>query len=382
LQILLAISLIVVAGLGGAAWYASRQRNIADANRKQAEDILDFLVYDLSADLERIGHPEIADMMRGRIDEYYRKLGPDPADAKLIAARAAAEDNTAMQELDYGNFNQALAGFRAARSIREGLARREPDDPMSLYLLAVSDAHIGNALSMLSDYAGAISSYRSSLDLMRRIKDTQEVPPVFRHQSVVVNDAIGQIYLLQGELDQAMAAYEAAAKPLQELLSRQPDFADDTVFLTDTADLYGGLGKIWMARREWSLAEQALIKSADARERLVEHSPKDREWLAKACETQDDLAQTRVNMADLHGALRAYEASLGYLDRQAALDATDAHLQNNRLATIVNIGNIQEQVSITGDAWKKANTLRREMLSLGMAIDPVAATEIARHPDD
>src|ERR1019366_6490120 len=119
------------------------------------------------------------------------------------------------------------------------------------------------------DYPAALGSYRSSLDLMRRVKEAPDLPPVFRHQTVVANEAIAQVRLLQGDLDQAMAAYEAASEALQKILSRQPEIADDPILVTDIADLNGGFGKIWMAREEWKFAEPALLKAANARDRLA-----------------------------------------------------------------------------------------------------------------
>ncbi len=381
LQLLLAMSLLAAAVLGASAWYVSRQRDIADANRKNAEEVLDFLVYNLSVELERVGHPEILDMVRNRIDEYYRELGPDPADIQMLAARAVVDDNTAGQQLRDGDLDQALAGFLAARTIREGLARRERDQPDWLYLLAVSDAQIGDVLRARGDYPAAIGSYQSSLDLMRRVKEAPDLPSVFRHQTVVANEAIAQVRLLQGDVDQAMAAYDAASEALQKLLSRQPEIADDPIILTDIAELYGGFGKIWTAREEWKLAEPALLKAADARDRLAGRGPLDIEALAAASSAHDGLARTCVELGDMRGALSSYEASLSYLDRLAALKPIDAGVQSNRLASMVNIGNLQDLLSVPGDAWQRAHSLRREMMRRRMAIDAAANAEIDQHPD-
>ena len=381
LQLLLAMSLLAAAVLGASAWYVSRQRDIADANRKNAEEVLDFLVYNLSVELERVGHPEILDMVRNRIDEYYRELGPDPADIQMLAARAVVDDNTAGQQLRDGDLDQALAGFLAARTIREGLARRERDQPDWLYLLAVSDAQIGDVLRARGDYPAAIGSYQSSLDLMRRVKEAPDLPSVFRHQTVVANEAIAQVRLLQGDVDQAMAAYNAASEALQKLLSRQPEIADDPIILTDIAELYGGFGKIWTAREEWKLAEPALLKAADARDRLAGRGPLDIEALAAASSAHDGLARTCVELGDMRGALSSYEASLSYLDRLAALKPIDAGVQSNRLASMVNIGNLQDLLSVPGDAWQRAHSLRREMMRRRMAIDAAANAEIDQHPD-
>ncbi len=216
---------------------------------------------------------------------------------------------------------------------------------------------------------------------MRRVKEAPDLPSVFRHQTVVANEAIAQVRLLQGDVDQAMAVYDAASEALQKPLSRQLEIADDPIILTDIAELYGGFGKIWTAREEWKLAEPALLKAADARDRLAGRGPLDIEALAAASSAHDGLARTCVELGDMRGALSSYEASLSYLDRLAALKPIDAGVQSNRLASMVNIGNLQDLLSVPGDAWQRAHSLRREMMRRRMAIDAAANAEIDQHPD-
>ena len=379
----LALSLFILAAQGATIWYASQQRDIANINRGHAEAILNFLVYDLTTELAKIGHPEISDIVRSRIDEYYRQLGPDPDDVRMIAARATAEENTAINDLRFGNVNKALEGFRASRSIREGLARREPNDPNWLYFLAVSDAYIGNALRVQGDFDGALNFYRSSLAIMQRIKRTGDLAPIFRHQFAVAYEAIGLIYLDQNRGDDAMQSFAEAMGFVREAPVAGQGAAIDAIALVDVATVYDGIGKVWMMRHRLDLAEQSFRKVVETCSRLLNVEPTNRTWLALAAKNQDQLAHSRFEMGNVDGAVDAFQQGLEYLEQQANLDEHDDQAQENRLAMTISIANVLQETGKPNPEmyWKKANDLSRQMIRLGIPVDAVASAELSRHPD-
>jgi hypothetical protein len=140
---LLAASLAGSAIMAGFAVTAIAERNDANAQRTQAEGLVEFMIGDLRRKLEVSGHLDALDAVGGRAMTYYAAERSHGLDAQSLGRRARVLHMLGEISDRRGDLGAALNFFReASKSTGENLTRR-PNDPQLIFDHAQSVYWVG-----------------------------------------------------------------------------------------------------------------------------------------------------------------------------------------------------------------------------------------------
>ena len=123
-----ALAVVVAVAMSLVALYAIDQERRAVAARKNAEDILNYLLYQLRDKLQPIGHLDIIEDVQNKVEMYYRNLGfsqRDPVALNNWAVLLQAEGDRLLLQ---GNLNAAEAKYQENLEIAQRLVDQIPND--------------------------------------------------------------------------------------------------------------------------------------------------------------------------------------------------------------------------------------------------------------
>ena len=149
----------------------AKQRAVASKNA--ADELINFMQYDLRDTLGKLGQLRMMEDINARIRRYHEE---HPAEAGDAAARDAAdrERSVALEQQgdilrDQGRLAEALKAYRDSLEIRESLTKKDPDNTLWQRDLSLSYDNVGNVQSAQGDLAGALKSYRDSLGIREKL---------------------------------------------------------------------------------------------------------------------------------------------------------------------------------------------------------------------
>jgi len=119
-----ALAFVVAVAMSLVALYAIDQERRAVAARKNAEDMLDYILYDLRDKLQPIGHLDIIEDVQKRVETYYKNLGFSQQDPKALNDWATILAQEGDRLLAQGDLNGAKAKYEESLWIEKKLVQQ------------------------------------------------------------------------------------------------------------------------------------------------------------------------------------------------------------------------------------------------------------------
>ncbi|WP_295446000.1 AAA family ATPase [uncultured Thiodictyon sp.] len=169
----LSLGLVGALSLAGYAWVqrvrAQRASQVATLARGQAEDLINYMLFDLRDKLQPIGRLALLDGVSRKAAEYFEKLPTDRVSVDSERKRAAAIYNSGDVRLAQGDLAGALTAYEVGVAITERLARQDPANAGWQRDLAVSHAKIGLVRQAQGNLTGARESFEKALGIARAL---------------------------------------------------------------------------------------------------------------------------------------------------------------------------------------------------------------------
>jgi len=289
LQQILGAALVVAAGFAALAWYATQQRDKAVSARHQAEEVLEFLLYDMRDELEKVGRLDLADKVRERVEEYYRTLGVEPDVPRTQKNRAAALGNRGHLAFAKGDLVEALQSYKASLEIAERLAAQDPGNAQWQRDLAASHGMIGDLRVAQGELPQALESYEASLTIKQRLVAKDPGNTASQHNLAVSHAKIGHVHMRQGDLPKALGAYQAGLGILIFLGVWNPGNAG---WQHDLAASYNQIGDVRALQRGHAEALESYEASLAIMGRIAAKDPGNAVW-------QRDLSVSHNKIGDV-----------------------------------------------------------------------------------
>jgi tetratricopeptide (TPR) repeat protein len=122
-------SLAIAAVMSVLAWSATVARNEALFQRKEAQDLTEFMLTDLRGRLDEVGRLDILETVGSRLITSYDRQDLAALDADALGRRARVQLLLGEIENNRGNLAGALKTYQAAAATTAKLLAREPDVP-------------------------------------------------------------------------------------------------------------------------------------------------------------------------------------------------------------------------------------------------------------
>jgi len=247
---------VTTASLGGLAVMAILAaaavigRNEAQRQRAQAEGLIEFMLTDLRKKLEPGGRLDAMDGVSSEALRYYRAQNTADLDAQSLGRRARALRLMGEVTLQRGDLSDALNNFEQAAATTAELLERSPEDGQIVFNHAQNVFWVGEIARQRGNIAKSEVSFRSYLDLARRLTRIDSRNDDWWAEVAYAESALGVLFLQEGRAPEAYDAFASSLGVVEGLAHRKPDDPSLQVEL--------GQGHAWLAdalQKQGRLAE-------------------------------------------------------------------------------------------------------------------------------
>ncbi|MCI0392653.1 MAG: protein kinase, partial [Acidobacteria bacterium] len=250
----------------------------------------------------------------------------DPGDSALVEN---CYDRIGGAYLDGGDPQRALENYQRTRQVVERRLKRHPSES-ARYRAGTSYAHIGEALSVMGDLAGAIENNRQSQAVYAALAAANPASAFYRRQLLVAHQWLGNLHgnptsINLGDTAAALDHYQQVLRLAKELTAADPK---ETQARLHFANAYAKLGDVASESEPQRSAE--LYRQALAITRaLLEASPNEFRFLRRQAQYLRNLASPLRRLGERHSALEHARQSFEIVESLAAKDPTNAPLQTD-----------------------------------------------------
>ena len=196
----------------------ARARHASDLARTEAEDLINFMLYDMRDRLEPLNRTPLLATVAQKAESYFSAqastLQDTPAQARN---RAAMHQNKGLIELAQGKTSSALASFTSFLSIAQELATKEPGNPSAQSDLALAHNRLGMVHQAAGDLTAARREYQQEQDIVIQLLKAKPRATTWRLHLATTHEHLGDV----GN-DDALAHYEKGYGLLSDLHAEEP----------------------------------------------------------------------------------------------------------------------------------------------------------------
>jgi len=277
-----------------------RQRD----TRERAEELLRFMLTDLTSSLQPIGKLELLEQIVANANAYFKSIPAAEMSDESRAQRANLLDTAGDIAFIRGDLRRATSAFDEAFAIRQILVTRQPKHNGWTADLARSHYNRGKMLDASGDSARALNEYNRSGELLEQVLTREPRNAEFRRRLGAKKSSTGRILLDRGNAQAALAELRSAnviyselskAAPLDGELRRELAVSHSKV-----GDAYDALGQADAALASYILYEQIMSE-------LVAREPQNLQWKRELSVAHNSLGWAYRAKGDTSRALREFE---------------------------------------------------------------------------
>ncbi|MBN8482584.1 MAG: toll/interleukin-1 receptor domain-containing protein [Xanthomonadales bacterium] len=268
--------LVTVASMLAAVLFATfaivtiTSRRDADAQRRHAEGLVEFMLGDLRRKLEPDGKLATLDAVGKEALAYYAAQDPASLDADALARRARALQQIGEVYNLRGQLDDALGVFRQAAATTAELLAREPDNGQRIFDHAQSVYWVGYIAYQRGDHASAEPQFQQYKTLAERLVAIDPANEAWQAEVGYANSNLGTLLLAQGRVAEAISLFDAERVAAKSSVARAPGdinriarLGQAHAWLADASFSHGEVAAAAEQRRaEIALYERALVQSS------------------------------------------------------------------------------------------------------------------------
>jgi tetratricopeptide (TPR) repeat protein len=339
----LTAGLIGALSLAGYAWIqrnrAEQASEVAILARGQAEDLINYMLFELRDKLQPIGRVDLLDGASRKAAEYFETLPAPEASAASERNRGVALDNIGDVRQTQGDLSGARAAYEAGLVIAERLARQDPANTVLQRDLTVSYNKIGEVCQAQGDLTAARAAYEAGLAITERQTRQDPADAAWQRDLSISHNKIGDLRLAEGDLLGAQAAYEAGLAIAERLARQDPA---NVVWQRDLSISHNQIGDVRLAQGDLAGAQAAYETSLTVIERLARQDQANTGWQRDLWLSHNLIGDVLQAKDDLPGAQTAYEAGLAIIERLARQDPGNAGWQRDLAVSHNQIGRVRK----------------------------------------
>lgn len=229
----------------------------AERRRKQAENLVGFMLGDLSDKLDQVHRLDIMQAVDDKAMAYFNSLPAADATDSALEMRVKALDKVglAMTEAN-GQLAAAAKAYRSAAALAAELARRAPGDESRELAWGESVNMVGMAYWQQGDLTNALRNWAFASTLFGKAHATAPSDSKATSDLASAKSNIGHILESRGDFPGAQTEYEASLKLYQLLAARSPGNTD---WESDMSWGWDNLGKLALERGQLDRAIAAYL---------------------------------------------------------------------------------------------------------------------------
>jgi tetratricopeptide (TPR) repeat protein len=293
-------ALIFSGAMGASTLSAMKARAAADANRAEAENLVEYMITDLKTKLEPVGRLDILDGVGDKVMEYYAGQSLADMPDERIARQARAQHLLGQVALDAGRYDDAKTQIDAAYALTKEVLKRNPDDTDAIFAHAQSAFWVGEVFEEQGKINQTVPYWQEYRDLAHVLYIKDKTNFDFVMEAAWGENNLGILARSQKRYLAAEEKYEKALELFVEALKLNPNSNEAK---REYADSLIGAEQVYLSQRDIFSALKTRKESLSISEKLLRGSPSNLNF-------QYDYALKQSNM------LRQYHPILDIYTKQ------------------------------------------------------------------
>lgn len=241
MQSITAAALLFSGVMGATALTAVQARTAADESREQAEELVEFMITDMKAQLEPVGRLEILDSVGEEAVKYYDAQDIKKLPDESLSRQARARHILGQVAIDMENYEKAKVELEAASRLTAEVFNRNPDDADIMFAHAQSEFWLGKIYYFQRDLSNSMIHWKSYADLGEQLyqKDPKNLDWVM--EKAWGNNNVAFLHNRLENTQDALLGYQKSLDIFDEALRLAPE--NDAV-KEDLANTLAGLSQL------------------------------------------------------------------------------------------------------------------------------------------
>ncbi len=250
-------------------------RDEALHRREQAEDLIGFMLGDLSQKLKPVGRLDVLADVDDKALQYFASLPANDLSDSELFKHAQALSEIGQVRLSQGHYAKAMQAHRDALGLLERLVPRHPKNADWRSALGTAHFWIGYDLWNEGDLKAALDEMKVYLATSERLERDFSQDSKWRMETAEGHVNVALILKAQGHTSEAIKEFQGAAQLMERLVAERPKSQEWLDYLRATRSWLGDAlleGGDLNGALEQHLQEQQLAR------RLVELAPDTAQW--------------------------------------------------------------------------------------------------------
>ena len=219
---ILVASSALISIFAGLAWATHSAQLRAEARTADAENFVEFLLSDLSLQLETYGRLDLLDSVGVKAVDYYAQFEENELDAQTSGRRARTFHFMGELQHALAKTENSEAYFDEAYALTQKGFDGDPNNPDRVYEHARSAYFKSLPLRRMVDYPGELIQLEIFSDLSARLAELEKGSPRSLTQLALVATNIGRVKLRTNAMDEALQNLTKADVLFRELNAAEP----------------------------------------------------------------------------------------------------------------------------------------------------------------
>ena len=239
------VVVLVVAAALFTLYFEAESRKRAEKAREEAEQVLDYIIFDLRDKLTTLGGRALLDDIQKQVDAYYERMGSVGESDEILRRKSVSYNNRGNLFFNRGNLDSALTSYQSALAIDKKLAARDPANTEWQRDL------IGQLQQNRRRAAGPGGAAGGPQLLPAKPADREKLAArdpantEWQRDLSVSYDKIGDVQRAQGDLSAALSSYQQSLHIAEKLAARDPA---NTEWQRDLSVSYDKIGDVQRAQ--------------------------------------------------------------------------------------------------------------------------------------
>lgn len=199
----------------------------AQAQRVQAEGLIEFMLGDLRKKLEPVGRLDVLDAVGEKALGYYAQQQLAKTDADSLGRRARALHLMGEIAEKRGQMAEAEQRFAQAAESTAELLARDPKSTQRLFDHAQSSYWLGYAAWQQRRMPQAEAGFQRYLSLAKELVELEPEKLAWHAEQASANSSLGVLKLREGQVSAAMQYFESAREIWQHAVSKDSKFGGE-----------------------------------------------------------------------------------------------------------------------------------------------------------
>lgn len=329
LRILAAVGVLVALALGGVKYAvdlerertaAVEARQEADRRRRQAEDLIGFMLGDLREKLEPVGRLEILDDVGAKAMAYFAAVPEEALSDEELLRRSKALYQIGSVRIAQGNLDTAAKPLEESLELAKTLVARAPADGERLYELAQSHFWVGFVRWRRRDLHAALQHFWAYSDIAEQLVAKDPGRTDWQLELASAHSNIGSVLQERDDSDGALVQFRACLAIERALLEKDPD---NNTLRRAVAASNNTIGGVQRSRGRLAEALEHHRTELAIQEELVRREPGNASRRMYLGVSHNEVGVVLETLGNVEGALQHYRTSIAISEGLAAHDPTN-----------------------------------------------------------